>query len=109
MSLFPELALVNPSPTDPISSRWSSRRGALWASLVAGGLLAAGCDPVVNFYGSFFPAWVLSLALGIFLTIIFRWVLAAIRLEPHLGPLLLIYPVLAFLLTGASWLVLFGP
>ncbi len=73
------------------------------------GLLTTGCDPILNFYGSYFPAWVLSLAIGIVLASLSRWLLAATRLEPHLGPLLLVYPALGLLLTCATWLLLFGP
>lgn len=68
-----------------------------------------GCDPVVNFYGSFFPAWVICLVLGVFCASLLRWLFAVTRLERNLGPLILVYPALAFLLTGAFWLGLFGP
>jgi len=77
--------------------------------LVLLALLTTGCDPVVNFYGSFFPAWIVCFALGISLTALLRWLFARTRLERHLGPLVLIYPALAFLLTCATWLLLFGP
>lgn len=72
-------------------------------------LLTTGCDPVINFYGSFFPAWVVCVAFGIFLASLLRWFFAWTRLERHLGPLVLVYPALAFLLTCATWLLLFGP
>lgn len=72
-------------------------------------LVTAGCDPVINFYGSFFPGWVVSVVLGITLCVLSRWLLAVCRLEPHLGPLLLVYPALAFLWSCLSWLTLFGP
>jgi len=72
-------------------------------------LLTTGCDPVVNFYGSFFPAWVVCIVLGISLAALLRWLFAWTRLERHLGPLVLVYPALAFLLTCAIWLLLFGP
>ncbi|HAB15616.1 MAG TPA: YtcA family lipoprotein [Verrucomicrobiota bacterium] len=71
--------------------------------------LTTGCDPVVNFYGSFFPAWVICLVLGILFTSLLRWLFAATRIERHLGPLVLIYPALALSLTCAVWLGLFGP
>ena len=72
-------------------------------------LFTAGCDPIVNFYGSFFPAWVVCLALGIFLTAMLRWMFAVVRLEAYLGPLVLVYPALAFLLSAGLWLLFFGP
>jgi hypothetical protein len=77
--------------------------------LTATVLVTTGCDPIVNFYGSFFPAWVVCVVLGLFLASLLRWLFAVTRIERHLGPLVLIYPALAFLLTCVSWLVLFGP
>lgn len=84
-------------------------RVALIPALVVGGLLTSGCDPEVNVYGSFFPAWVLALAVGGLLTATLRWILALLRLEPHLGPLLVIYPALTFAASCGAWLFLFGP
>lgn len=96
---------MNQSPGSP--SRIGGRRSP--AVLVLLAPFTTGCDPVVNFYGSFFPAWVLALGAGIFLTILLRWLLAALRIEPHLGPLVLVYPALTLLLTCATWLALFAP
>lgn len=100
-----------PSPSRPAPDSGSPRRGAgAIASLLAGlTLLTTGCDPVINFYGSFFPGWVISLVLGIVLCVLSRWILAWVRLEPHLGPLILVYPALTFLWACVTWLVLFGP
>lgn len=77
------------------------------AGALAAVLAGSGCDPVVNVYGSFFPAWVVSLFVGVMLTVLLRLLFAATRLEAHLGVLLLVYPSLAFLLTCLTWLVLF--
>jgi hypothetical protein len=81
----------------------------LTVAILATALLTAGCDPIVNFYGSFFPAWVICLALGIFLTALLRWLFAFTHLERNLGPLSFIYPALAFLLSATIWLIFFGP
>ena len=70
-------------------------------------LLAAGCAPVINIEGSFFPAWLLCLLLGVAITAALRPVLARSGLEPHLGPVLLVYPSLCLLLTFAAWLLLY--
>jgi hypothetical protein len=70
-------------------------------------IFLCGCDPSINFYGSFFPAWIWCIILGVGLTILLRFVFAAFRLERNLGPLVLIYPCLALLLTCVAWLVLF--
>ncbi len=82
---------------------------ALSVALVALVICSTGCDPVVDFYGSYFPAWVVCMAAGIFLTVLFRWLFAAIGLERQLGSLVIIYPALAFLLSAGVWLLFFGP
>jgi len=79
-------------------------RPASGAALV---LCAAGCDPLLNVAGSFFPAWMVATVLGVALTVAVRYVFAAARLEPHLGPTVLIYTSLGLLLTVVAWLVLY--
>jgi hypothetical protein len=69
--------------------------------------LLSGCDPSINFYGSFFPAWIWCLVIGIILTILLRFLFAALRLERNLGPLVVVYPCLLLLLSCAAWLILF--
>ena len=78
------------------------------AGLLALPAVAAGCDPVVDVFGSFFPAWVVCMTVGIVLAALARLLLDRAELEPHLGPLLLVYPCLALLLTMLTWLVLFS-
>jgi hypothetical protein len=68
---------------------------------------AAGCEPIVDVEGSFFPAWMLCIAGGIVLAILGQRLFAALGLEPYLGPLVLVYPSLALLLTLIIWLTLF--
>ncbi len=70
-------------------------------------ILAAGCDPSINFYGSFFPGWIWCLTLGILVTIGLRFVFAALGLERNLGPLVVVYPCLVLLLSCVAWLLLF--
>jgi len=70
-------------------------------------LLAIGCDPVLNVFGSFFPAWVVCLGLGVVLAIAVRQGLARAGLEPYLGPPLLVYPALGVLLTLLAWQLLY--
>jgi len=82
------------------------RRGAS-ASLAAFAAALAGCDPVLNVFGSFFPAWVVCIAAGVALALAARQALARAGLEPHLGPPLLVYPSLALLLTLLVWMLLF--
>jgi len=70
-------------------------------------ILLNGCDPSINFYGSFFPAWIWCLTLGILFTVSLRFLFAALRLERNLGPLILVYLCLVLLLSCLAWLVLF--
>jgi len=78
-------------------------------AVAAGGLaiLGVGCDPILNVEGSFFPAWMVSMVIGIALTAVARYLFVVARLEPHLGPPLLIYTSLGLLLTLVTWLVLY--
>lgn len=76
----------------------------LWLGMPA---LLAGCDPVIDIEGSFFPAWMLCLAAGIALAILGRRLFAALGLEPSLGPLVVVYPSLALLFTLVVWLLFF--
>ena len=70
-------------------------------------LCAAGCDPLLNVAGSFFPAWMVATVLGVALTVAVCYVFAVARLEPHLGPTVLVYTSLGLLLTVVAWLVLY--
>jgi hypothetical protein len=77
------------------------------ASGVALVLLSAGCDPVLNVAGSFFPAWMVAMAFGVVLTVAARYVFVVTRLEAYMGPPILIYASLGVLLSVLTWLVLY--
>ena len=78
-------------------------------SLLVGVMLLAGCRgaPQVNLMGSFFPAWMVSVGIGILGTLLLRRVFVRAKLEPSLRPLPLLYFCLWVLLTLASWLIFF--
>ena len=78
------------------------------AAAVLATLALAACDPVVNIAGANFPAWLLCAIVGAMLAAAFRPVFAASGIEPHLGPLLLIYPCLALLIGCAIYLIFFN-
>ncbi|MDB5107072.1 MAG: hypothetical protein JWM69_13 [Candidatus Binatus sp.] len=71
-------------------------------------LTLVACDPVVNIAGANFPAWLLCVIVGAVLAAIFRPAFAASGLEPHLGPLLLIYPCFAVMLACLTYLIFFS-
>ena len=77
---------------------------------VAPAIMIAGCgvSPSVNVLGSFFPAWLISMIVGVILTVVVRRVLVAIDVGADLRPEALVYPCLVGLLTLATWLVVFG-
>jgi hypothetical protein len=81
---------------------------ALRTGLPFAALTVAGCDPVVNIAGANFPAWLLCAIVGAILTAMLRPAFAATRVEPHLGPLILIYPCLAILLACLIYLCFFN-
>ena len=82
---------------------------AVHAVALALAIAASGCDPVMNVFGSFFPAWVVCTITGIALALVLRLLLAAVGLEDHLGPLAVVYPSLALLLTMLAWLAFYRP
>jgi YtcA family len=82
--------------------------GARLAALTLAALLFAGCDPVINIAGANFPAWLVCAIAGVVLATVARTMFAAARVEPHLGPLTLVYPCLAVLLSCVVWMIFFN-
>jgi hypothetical protein len=80
------------------------RFGCAYAVLI---FFVAGCDPVLNIGGTFFPGWMVSILIGSALTVAIRYVFVFTRLERHVGPLALIYTSLGLLLSVVSWLILY--
>ena len=61
--------------------------------------------PSFDILGSFFPAWLVCLALALLLTAAARWLFA--RLHINLALPVLTYPSLTALFTCALWLIFF--
>jgi len=70
-------------------------------------LVAAGCDPILNVQGSFFPAWMASMVIGIALTVAASYFFVGVRVERDLGPTVIIYTSLGLVLNLLTWLVLY--
>jgi hypothetical protein len=72
-------------------------------------ILLTGCmrAPSVDIIGSFFPGWMICLAVAVILTFAVRYLLLRLRLESEVGPLALFYPSLLTLLTSLLWLAYF--
>jgi hypothetical protein len=75
-------------------------------ALTVPAIFLSGCSgaPSVNIIGSFFPAWMICMAIGVVLTFAIRYVLVKLHLESEVGPLALFYPSLLTLLTCLIWL-----
>ncbi|MGH7932548.1 MAG: YtcA family lipoprotein [Candidatus Binataceae bacterium] len=78
------------------------------AALAPGALALSGCDPVVNIAGANFPAWLLCAIVGAILAAAVRPIFTTTGIEPHLGPLVVIYPCLTVLLACVVWIVFFN-
>jgi hypothetical protein len=64
-----------------------------------------GRAPSFDILGSFFPAWLVCLTLGLLLTVSARWLL--LHLHIAIAIPVLTYPSLTALFTFALWLALF--
>jgi hypothetical protein len=84
------------------------RASALRIGMPIALVMLVACDPVVNIAGANFPAWLFCAIVGAVLAAVFRPVFAATRVEPYLGPLMLIYPCLAILLACLIYLIFFN-
>src|SRR4051812_33349260 len=86
-----------------------SERGGRFVKrgVVLAPLLMASCSraPSFDILGSYFPAWLVCLVLGILLTVLSRWLL--MRLQIEVVPQILVYPSLTALFTFALWLVFY--
>jgi hypothetical protein len=69
--------------------------------------LLAGCGraPSFDVVGSFFPAWLVCLAIAVLLTILTRWLFLHLRIA--LVPQVLIYPTLTATFAFSLWLIFF--
>jgi YtcA family len=63
--------------------------------------------PSVSILRSFFPAWLISIVIGLLLTVIVRQALVATGTASYLRPAGLAYLSLACLLIFATWLLVF--
>jgi YtcA family len=80
-------------------------------AIVAGTVLcSSGCGvvPSVNILGSFFPAWLISIVIGVVLTVLTRQAFLMTKIAPYLRHAALMYPCLILLWTLATWLVVFA-
>ncbi len=81
----------------------------LVASIVVA-LIPAGCgrNPNVEIVGSYFPGWMISLSVGVMLTVFAHTLLRKRGMERAIGQPVLIYPGMVIVLTCALWLLCFA-
>jgi len=87
-------------------------RSRFCSALLLGNLLLAGCgadyhSPTVDLLGSYFPAWMICIVIGLALTVIARQVLIGFKLDSYLRLPALVYPCLMISFTLAVWLLFF--
>ena len=72
-------------------------------------LFLTGCRgaPSINLLGSFFPGWMLCVALGVAGTLVAHQVFIKVNIEPYLRPRVLVYFCLWGLVTLLTWLLFF--
>jgi hypothetical protein len=72
----------------------------------------AGCrfdahSPTVDVIGSYFPAWMICIIIGLVLTLVTRLVLIGLKIDAYLRPILLVYLCMLIGYTLVTWLVFF--
>jgi hypothetical protein len=75
-------------------------------------LLLTGCgaddhSPTVDILGSYFPAWIICIVLGLALTLIARQILIGFKVNVHLHPAPLVYISMLVFFTLLLWLAFF--
>jgi hypothetical protein len=80
--------------------------------LPAMALVLTGCQgdqhsPTLDVLGSYFPAWVVCIVLGLILTLITRQVLIGFKINSHLRPIALVYVCMMIFYTMSVWLLFF--
>jgi hypothetical protein len=76
-------------------------------ALALSGCSANDHSPTVDILGSYFPAWIICLVLGLALTLITRQILIGLKVNTHLFPAPLVYISMLVTFTLALWLSFF--
>jgi len=71
-------------------------------------LTMTGCDPQINIAGAYFPAWLLSGLVGLFIFWILHLIFLRTGMVPFFVPIPLFYAVLYIALTCGVWLLFFA-
>jgi hypothetical protein len=73
-------------------------------------MMLSGCGraPTFSILGSFFPAWLACIILGIVMAALVYWFLTRYKLDDRLAWPTLVYPCLAALFAFTLWLLFFS-
>jgi hypothetical protein len=73
-------------------------------------LVLCGCQyaPNISILGSFFPAWLLCLVLGIVLATFTHWLLVRMKLATDIPWTIFVYPCLTLFFACTLWLIFFS-
>jgi hypothetical protein len=83
-----------------------------YSIFLPGSLLLASCrtdahSPTVDIVGSYFPAWIICIVIGLALTLIARQLFIGFKIDMHLRPAPLVYLCLTIFFTLGVWLLFF--
>ena len=75
-------------------------------------LLLAGCgtdthSPTIDVLGSYFPAWMMCIIIGVVLTLVCRQLFIGLKFDLYLHPAPVVYLCLTISFTLAVWLMFF--
>ena len=76
------------------------------------GLLASGCarrSPTIDVLGSYFPAWIVCMLVGLLCAIVLRLLLMLVRLDDLVGPKPIFYPAIMVIIAMLTWLLVYSP
>lgn len=87
-----------------------SRRTLTSLAVLGVVIIPAGCAraPSFSIVGSFFPAWLICIVIGIALAAITRWVFVRYKIERQIVWTIVVYPCLAAFYAFTLWLVFFN-
>lgn len=63
--------------------------------------------PTIDVFGSYFPAWMLCLVIGLLLTVVAHAILSGLRMAEFVRLKLLTYASMSILFTLITWLVFY--